>query len=66
MIDAVFSNTNRLFFLLFNIVNNDATRDAFDKCYMVIDEIKDFNLLIHSKWGYQLCRVGEWGREMFY
>ena len=67
----MFSNANRLFVLLFNAVNNDAAKDAFDKYYMVTIGIKDLNVLIHSldpllrKWGYQICFVGEGSGDIF-
>ena len=35
--------------LSFNNWDNDHARDSFDKYYMPLVEIKDFNALIHSK-----------------
>ena len=49
MIDPTFRNINRLFVLSFNNGGNDPARDSFDKYYMSLAEIKDFNTLIHNK-----------------
>ena len=49
LIDPTFRNINRLFVLSFKNVNNDPTRDSFDKYYMSLVEIKDFNALIDNK-----------------
>ena len=49
MIDPTFININRLFVLSFKNGNNDPTRDYFDKYYMPLLEIKDFNALIDNK-----------------
>ena len=38
-----FRNINRLFVLSFKNDNNDPTRNFFDKYYMSLVEIKDFN-----------------------
>ena len=46
MIDPAFRNINRLFFLSFKNSGNDPTRNIFDKYYMSLVEIKDFNPLI--------------------
>ena len=40
-------NINRLFILSFK--NNDPIRNSFDKYYMLLVEIKDFNALIDNK-----------------
>ena len=49
MIDPAFRNINRLFVLSFKNGNDDPTKDFFDKCYMSLVEIKDFNALIDNK-----------------
>ena len=49
MIDRTFRNINRLFFLSFKNSDNDHTRDYFDKYYMPLAEIKDFNALIDAE-----------------
>ena len=49
MTDPTFRNINRLFVLSFNDCDNDSTRDSFDKYYMSLAEIKDFNTLIDNK-----------------
>ena len=49
MIDQTFRNINRLFVLSLRDGNNDPTRDSFDKYYMLLVEIKDFNALIDSE-----------------
>ena len=46
LIDPTFTNINRLSVLLFKNGNNDLTRYPFDKWYMSLVEIKDFNALI--------------------
>ena len=43
LIDPTFGNTNRLFVLPFKNGNDDPTRDSFDRYYMPLVEIKDFN-----------------------
>ena len=48
LIDPAFRNINRLFVLLFKNGANDPTRDFFDKYYMLLVEIKDFNALIDN------------------
>ena len=40
---------NRLFVFLFKKGHNYPTRDSFDKYYMPLIEIKDFNVLIDNK-----------------
>ena len=49
LIDPTFTNINRLFVLSFKKGNIDPTRDFFDKYYMPLVEIKDFNPLIDNK-----------------
>ena len=49
IIDRTFRNINRLFFLSFKNGDNDPTRDYFDKYYMPLAEIKDFNALIDAE-----------------
>ena len=49
LIDPTFRNINRLFVLSFKNGNNDPTRDFFDKYYMQLVEIKDFNASINNK-----------------
>ena len=49
LIDPAFRNINRLFVLSFKNGNSDPTRDSFDKYYMALEEIKDFNVLVDNK-----------------
>ena len=49
LIDPTFRNINILFALSFKNGNNDPTKNSFDRCYMPLVEIKDFNVLIDSK-----------------
>ena len=42
-------NINRLFVLSLKNGNDDRTRDSFDKYYMPLVEIKDFNALGDNK-----------------
>ena len=49
LIDPTFRNINRLFVLSSKNGNNDPTRNSFDKYYMSLVEIKDFNVLIDDK-----------------
>ena len=51
LIYSTFRKINRLFVLSFKNVNDDPTRDSFDKYYMPLVEIKDFNaiFLINNK-----------------
>ena len=49
LIDPTFRNINRLFVLSFKNDNDDSTRNSFDKLYMSLVEIKDFNALIDKK-----------------
>ena len=46
MIDPTFRNINILFVLLYKNGDSECTRDSFDKYYMPLVEIKDFNVLI--------------------
>ena len=43
MIDPTFINTTKLFVLSFKNGNTDPMRDPFDKYYIPLVEIKDFN-----------------------
>ena len=49
MIDPTFKNVNRLSVLSFKNGDNDPMRDSFDKYYISLVEIKDFNALINNK-----------------
>ena len=49
MIDPTFKNIDRLFVLSFENGNDNPTRDSFDRYYMSLIEIKDFNKLIDNK-----------------
>ena len=49
MTNPTFTNINRLFALSFKADEIDSTRNSFDKCYMSLVEIKDFNVLIDNK-----------------
>ena len=49
MIDPAFRNIIRLFVLSFKNGINDSTRNSFDKYYMPLVEIKDFNALTDNK-----------------
>ena len=49
LIDPTFRNINRLFLLSLRNGNNDPTTNSFDKYYMLLAEIKDFNALIDNK-----------------
>ena len=42
-------NINRLFLLSLKNGNDDRTSDSFDKYYMPLVEIKDFNALSNNK-----------------
>ena len=42
-------NINKLFVISFKDGNNDSARYFFDKYYMTLVEMKDFNALINSK-----------------
>ena len=49
MIDPIFRIINRLFVLSFKNDNNDSKINYFDKFYMQLAKIKDFNALIDNK-----------------
>ena len=49
MIDPTFTNIKRLFVLSFKNSNDNPTRDSFDKYYMPLVEIKNFNAIIDNK-----------------
>ena len=49
MIDPTFRNINRLFVFSFKNGNDDPKRNPFDKYYMSLVEIKDFNALVVKK-----------------
>ena len=49
LIDPTFRNINRLLLLSFKNDNNDPTRHSFEKYYMSLIEIKDFNALTDNK-----------------
>ena len=49
LIDPAYRNINRLFVLSFKNGNYDPKRDSFEKFYMPLVEIKDFNALIDNK-----------------
>ena len=49
MIDPAFRNINRLFVFSFKNGDDDSTRYSFDKYYMPLVKIKDFNVLIDNK-----------------
>ena len=49
MIDPTFNNVDKLFVQSFRTGENDPIRNSFDKYYMALVEIKDFNALIDIK-----------------
>ena len=49
LIGPAFRKINRFFVLSFKNGDNDPTADSFDKYYMSLVEIKDFNALISNK-----------------
>ena len=49
MIDTAFRNINRLPVRSFKNGDNDPTGNSFDKYYMLLVVIKDFNALIDNK-----------------
>ena len=49
LIDPTFTNINRLLVLSSRNGDNDPTRDSFEKCYISLVEIKDFNALTDNK-----------------
>ena len=48
LIDATFSNINRLFVVSFKNVDDEPTRNSFDEYYISLVEVKDFNALINN------------------
>ena len=50
LIDPTFSNINRLFVLSFENVDDDPTQYSFDKYYMPLVQITDFNVLIDNNY----------------
>ena len=48
LIDPTFSNINRLFILSFKNGYDDPSRSSFDRYYMPLIEVKDFNVLIDN------------------
>ena len=49
MIDPTFRIINRFFVISFKNSDNDPTRNSFEKYYMPLVEIEDFNALINIK-----------------
>ena len=49
LIDATFTNVNRLLVLSFSRNNNTDNRDSFSDYYVPNVELKDFNVLIDGK-----------------
>ena len=49
MINGTFRNINRLLVLSFKIGDIGPIRNYFDKCFMLLVEIKEFNALIDNK-----------------
>ena len=49
MIDPIFRNITRQFVFSFKNGSNDPTGDSFDKYYMSLVEIQDFDTLINNK-----------------
>ena len=49
LIDPTFGNINKLFVLSFKAGNDDPRRNSFEKYYLLLVEIKDFNVLIDNK-----------------
>ena len=49
LIDPTFTNIDRLFVVSFKNGDDDPARYSFDKYYMLLIEIKDFNALIANK-----------------
>ena len=49
LIDPTFRNLNRLFALLFKNGDDNPTRKSFNRYYMPLVEMKDFNGLIDNK-----------------
>ena len=46
MIYSTFTNISTLFVLSFKNYDDDPTRDSFDKYYMPLVEVQDFNIKI--------------------
>ena len=49
MINPTFRDINRLFVLLSKNGDNDHKKDSFDKYYMPLVEVKDYDALIDNK-----------------
>ena len=49
LIDPTFKNVNRLLVLSFKNGDDDPIRNSFDKYYIPLVEIKDFNVLVDNK-----------------
>ena len=49
LINSVLRNINRLLLNFFKTDENEPTTDSFDKHYLSLFEIKDFNILIDNK-----------------
>ena len=49
LIDPTLSNINKLFVLSFKNSNGDPRGVSFERCYMLLVEIKDFIALVHNK-----------------
>ena len=49
LIDPIFRNLNRLSVISFKNLENDLGRGHYDKYFVSLVEIKDFNVLINNK-----------------
>ena len=49
LLDPAFRNINRFFFLSLRNGGNDRTRTSFDKYYMPLVEMEDFDPLVDNK-----------------
>ena len=49
IIDLKFRNINRLFVFTFKNNDSDPKRNSFDKYYIPLGRIKDFNALVNNK-----------------
>ena len=49
IIDLKFRNINRLFVFTFKNNDSDSKRNSFDKYYIPLARIKDFNALVNNK-----------------
>ena len=49
MVDPTFSNINWFYVFSYKDGDNDPTRNSFDKYYMPLVEMKDFNALIDNR-----------------